>query len=30
MADTALATVDYELMMLDLGLPRKERLDVRA
>ena len=30
MADTALATADYELMMPDLGLPRKEGLDVRA
>lgn len=28
MADTALATADYDLLLLDLGLPRKEGLDV--
>lgn len=28
MADTALATTDYDMMVLDLGLPRKEGLEV--
>ena len=28
MADTALTTADYDLLLLDLGLPRKDGLDV--
>ena len=30
MADTALTTADYDLLLLDLGLPRKDGLDAGA